>query len=145
VGVRLLFPFVPRQRVFTTHGRPERPDAGDPPQGLGLQGLPGGRSDVPVSAPERALLELLSDVGKTISLEEARQLTELVRSPRQKLLDALLTRTTRIKVVRLAALLASELELPWAALARRHSARLGGGERWVAVSRSGERLDLKRS
>jgi hypothetical protein len=46
------------------------------------------------------------------------------------------------KVVRLAALLARELELPWAALAQQHSRRLGGGRRWVAVGRTGERLDL---
>jgi hypothetical protein len=48
-------------------------------------------------------------------------------------------------VVRLAELLSSELDLPWASLAKRHSQRLGGGKRWVSVSKSGERLDLKRS
>jgi hypothetical protein len=114
-------------------------------KGFGLQPLPNGRPDVPVSVPERALLELLSDVGKNESLEEARQLVETLRSLREKTLDELLTHTTRIKVVRLAELLASELELPWAPLAKRHSQRLGGGKRWVAVSKSGERLDLKRS
>ena len=45
-------------------------------------------------------------------------------------------------MVRLAARLASELELPWAELVQRHSRRLGGGRRWVAVGRTGERLDL---
>jgi hypothetical protein len=35
--------------------------------------------------------------------------------------------------------------LPWAALAKRHSQRLGGGKRWIAVAKSGERLDLRRS
>jgi hypothetical protein len=114
-------------------------------KGFGLQPLPNGRRDVPVSVPERALLELLSDVGKTQSLGEARQLVETLRSLREKTLDELLTHTTRIKVVRLAELLASDLELPWASLAKRHSRRLGGGKRWIAVSRSGERLDLKRS
>ena len=58
------------------------------------------------------------------------------------LLDELLGHLTRIKVVRLAARLASELELPWAELAQRHSRRLGGGRRWVAMGRTGERLDL---
>ena len=52
--------------------------------------------------------------------------------------------TTRIKVVRIAAAFAHEMELPWAELAERHSKRLGGGARWVAVTKSGERLDLKR-
>jgi hypothetical protein len=44
--------------------------------------------------------------------------------------------------VRLAALLAGELALPWAELTQQHSRRLGGGRRWVAVGRTGERLDL---
>lgn len=114
-------------------------------KGFGLQPLPNGHPDVPVSVPERALLELLSDVGKTQSLDEARQLVETLRSLREKTLDELLTHTTRIKVVRLAELLASDLDLPWAPLAKRHSQRLGGGKRWVGVSKSGERLDLKRS
>lgn len=101
--------------------------------------------DVPVSVPERALLELLSDVRKTQSRDEARQLVETLRSLREKTLDELVTHTTRIKVVRLAELLASDLDLPRAPLAKRHSQRLGGGKRWIAVSKSGERLDLKRS
>lgn len=114
-------------------------------QGFGLQPLPNGLPDILVSVPERALLELLSDVGKTQSLDEARQLVETLRSLREKTLDELLTHTARIKVVRLAESLATELNLPWASLARRHSQRIGGGKRWVAVSKSGERLDLRRS
>jgi hypothetical protein len=95
-----------------------------------------------VSAPERALLELLSETGSFEGLDEVRQLVESTRNLRLPLLDELLSHLTRIKVVRLAARLASELELPWAELAQRHSRRLGGGRRWVAVGRSGERLDL---
>jgi hypothetical protein len=110
----------------------------------GLRPLPEGRRDVLVSVPERALLELLSDVGKGQSLEEARLIAESLRSLREKVLDELLTHVTRIKVVRLAAQLADELKFRWAPLAKRHSERMGGGKRWVAVSRSGERLDLKR-
>jgi len=87
--------------------------------GFGLQPLPNGSPGVPVSVPERALLE--------------------------KTLDELLNHSTRIKVVRLAELLATDLDLPWAALAKRHSQRLGGGKRWIAVAKSGERLDLRRS
>jgi hypothetical protein len=45
--------------------------------------------------------------------------------------------------VRLADSFAQELDLPWKSLARRHSERLGGGQRWVSVGRSGERLNLK--
>ncbi len=114
-------------------------------RGFGLQPLPNGRPEVLVSVPERALLELLSDVGKTQSLEETRQLIEGLQTLREKTLDELLTHATRIKVVRLADLLARELDLPWAALAKRHSQRLGGGKRWIAVAKTGERLDLRRS
>ena len=112
------------------------------PAGLGLAPLAGGHPELPVSTPERALLELLSETGSTEGLEEVRQLVESTRNLRLPLLDELLGHLIRIKVVRLAALLASEHELPWAALAQQHSRRLGGGRRWVAVGRTGERLDL---
>lgn len=118
------------------------------PPGFGLQSLPAGRADVLVSVPERGLLELLSDVGrdksKGQSLSEARELTEGLPNLREAVLDELLRHTTRIKVIRIAAVLAQELQLPWANLAKAHSLRIGGGQRWIAVSKSGERLDLKR-
>lgn len=114
-------------------------------KGFGLQPLPNGHAKILVSVPERALLEMLSDVGKNQSLGEARQLVEALRSLREKTLDELLAHTTRIKVVRLAELLSSESNLPWAPVAKRHSQRLGGGKRWISVSKSGERLDLKRA
>jgi hypothetical protein len=114
------------------------------PPDLGLAPLPAGRSDVLVSTPERAMLELLSDVGKGQGLEEARHLVESIRSLRLPILEALLTHLDRIKVVRLACQLADELDLPWKSLALRHSERLGGGRRWVSVGKSGERFNLKR-
>jgi Transcriptional regulator, AbiEi antitoxin, Type IV TA system/Transcriptional regulator, AbiEi antitoxin N-terminal domain len=110
----------------------------------GVAPLPGGRPDVPVSTPERALLELLSDVGKGQELEEARHLVESARTLRPVVLDELLSHLKRIKVARLAHALAEELELSWVDLARKHSERLGGGSRWVSTTRSGERLNLKR-
>lgn len=114
------------------------------PKGTGVQSIPAGRPDVLVSVPERALLELLSDVGKTQLLDEARQLVESLYTLRETVLDQLLAHTTRIKVIRLAELLGRELTLPWAATAARHSQRIGGGKRWVAVTKSGDRLDLRR-
>ena len=118
------------------------------PMGFGLQSLPAGRPEVLVSVPERALLELLSDIGKDQSkgqsVSGARELTEGLPNLREAVLDELLSHTTRIKVVRIAAVLAQELQLPWANLAKSHSLRIGGGQRWIAVSKSGERLDLKR-
>jgi hypothetical protein len=113
------------------------------PKDFGLQSLPAGNPAVLVSVPERALLEHLSDVGKTESLQDARDLIESMHSLRQPVLETLLAHTTRIKVVRLARILAEELDLPWAAIARTSSDKKGGAARWIAVSKSGERLDLK--
>lgn len=98
-----------------------------------------------MSVPERAMLELLSDVGKNQSLDEARQLVEGLRSLRTNVLEELMVHVKRIKVIRLAESLSKEFDLPWAALAKSHSQRLGGGKRWVGVGKSGERLDLRRS
>ena len=114
------------------------------PPTLGLAPLPAGREDVLVSTSERALLELLSDVGKGQGLEEARHLVESARTLRLPVLEELLGHLQRIKVARLAHALAEELELPWRSLAQQHSARLGGGLRWVTTTPAGERLDLKR-
>jgi hypothetical protein len=114
------------------------------PEDFGLQPLPAGDPRVLVSVPERAMLELLSDVGKVQSLTEARELVQSLSGLREKVLDKLLRHTTRIKVVRMAATLASAIGLPWATLAAKHSERIGGGARWIAVGRSGERLDLRR-
>ena len=112
------------------------------PSNFGMQPLPAGHHGVSVSVPERALLEVLSDVGKTESLQDARLLVESARTLRTSVLETLLTHTTRIKVVRLARSLAEELDLPWAALAKKCSEAKGGGLRWIAVSKDGERLDL---
>lgn len=115
------------------------------PEGLGISALPNGRPDVAVSGPERALLEVLSDVGRFGTLEDASNLLESARHLREPLLDELLAHVTRIKVIRLAYVLSEKLELSWAPLARKNSDRLGGAKRWVAVSKTGERLVLKRS
>lgn len=114
------------------------------PAAVGLAPLPGGRADLLVSAPERAVLELLSDIGKSQGLEEARHLVEGARSLRMDIMDTLLGHLKRIKVARLAHAFAEDLGLPWGELARRHSERLGGGRRWVSATKTGERLNLKR-
>jgi hypothetical protein len=114
------------------------------PKAFGLQPLPAGDPRVLVSVPERAMLELFSDAGKVQSLTETRELVESLPGLREKVLDPLLKHTTRIKVLRMAATFASSMNLPWATLAGKHSERIGGGARWVAVGRSGERLDLRR-
>jgi hypothetical protein len=113
-------------------------------ENLGLQPLPNAPSDVLVSVPERALLELLSDVGKGQTLSEAKHLVEGLPSLRPKVLDELLTHTVRVKVVRLAHALSSAAGHPWADVAARHNHRLGDAG-WVSVTKSGERIDLRRS
>ncbi|WP_085314994.1 type IV toxin-antitoxin system AbiEi family antitoxin domain-containing protein [Derxia lacustris] len=114
------------------------------PATLGLQPLPNGRSDVLVSTPERAVLELLSDVGKGQTSSEARQLVEVLPGLRPSVLDELLAHTTRVKVVRLVYLLASAARPPWLAVVTRHNLRLGDVG-WVSVTKCGERIDLRRS
>lgn len=112
------------------------------PRSTGLQPLPGGRLDVPVSVPERALLEMLSDVGKTQSLEEARHLVENLTGVRPQVLTLLLKHTNRIKVVRLTEQLARDAGHDWADIASREARRLGGGG-WVAKGRTGDLIDLR--
>lgn len=114
------------------------------PTGLGISPLPAGHPELQVSTPERAILELLSDVGKRQTLEEAQHLIEAARTLRLNVLDELLGYLTRIKVVRLAYAVADNLDLPWKKMALKHSTRLGGGERWVTVGRTGERLSLRK-
>ena len=114
-----------------------------PPQ-FGLKPLPETPNGALVSVPERALLEMLSNVGKHQSVEEARHLTEALRNPRLDVLDTLLAHCTRIKVVRLARQFADELELPWAKVIRPHSHRMGSDRRWMLRTRNGELLSLKK-
>lgn len=115
------------------------------PKGLGLAPLPAGHPELLVSTPERAILELLSDVGKRQTLEEAMNLTEAARSLRLPVLNELMEHLTRIKVIRLAYAVADDLDLPWKTIALKHSTRLGGGQRWVTVGRTGERLTLRKN
>jgi hypothetical protein len=112
------------------------------PQNLGLQPLPSATTNVLVSVPERALLELLSDVGKGQTLAEAMQLVESLPSLRPPVLDELLKHTVRVKVVRLTHALSSAAKHPWAEVAARHKQGLGDAG-WVAVTKSGERIDLR--
>jgi len=112
--------------------------------GFGLAPLPGANPKVMVSAAERALLELFSDTGKLQSMEETMNLAEGVRRLRPDVLETLLAHTTRVKVVRLAKLLAETLELPWLDIAQKHNERLGSSSRWIAVTRDKKILRLNK-
>lgn len=94
--------------------------------------------DAPVvSAPERALLEVLSEVGVRQPLQEARELIESTYSFRADVLRQLLKRCTSVKTVRLCLQLGKERSQPW--VAKLDPARLptGSDRPWVSRSADG--------
>lgn len=96
------------------------------------------RSEAPqVSAPERALLELLSEVGVRQSLQEARELTESTYSLRVDVLRELLQHCTSVKTVRLCLQLGRELSLPWSAKLDPATLPTGSNRAWVSRSGGG--------
>lgn len=96
------------------------------------------RSEAPqVSTPERALLELLSEVGVRQSLQEARELTESAYNLRADVLRELLQHCTSVKTVRLCLQLGRELSLPWAAKLDPATLPTGSRRPWVSKSTNG--------
>ena len=90
-----------------------------------------------VSDPERAVLELLSDVGVRQPLQEARDLLEGTPSLRAAVLQELLERCKQVKTIRLCLTLGRELNLPWAAKLDPKRLRTGSDQRWVGRSKEG--------
>lgn len=90
-----------------------------------------------VSAPERALLELLSEVGVRQPLQEARELVESTYSLRADVLRELLQRCTNVKTVRLCLQLGREASLPWAAKLDPATLPTGSDRPWVSRSAGG--------
>jgi len=90
-----------------------------------------------VSVPERALLELLSDVGVRQPLQEARELVENAYSLRVDVLRELLQRCTSVKTVRLCLQLGREASLPWAAKLDSATLPTGSDRPWVSRSADG--------
>jgi hypothetical protein len=113
------------------------------PPAQGLKPLPNGRRNILVSIPERALLELASDVGKGQSVEEARNLVALMRNLRTSVLDEFLAHCHRVKVVRLVRDLGHAENMPWASEIQKHVDRLGADKRWSGRTRDGGWLTLK--
>jgi hypothetical protein len=96
------------------------------------------RADGPmVAGPERALLELLSEVGVHQPLEEARQLTESTYTLRHDEVTRLLVACRSVKTVRLALSLGREFGLPWVEKLDPTKLRVGSASRWVARSKEG--------
>lgn len=112
------------------------------PYDTGLKSLPGGNPHVLVSVPERALLELASDIGKGQSLEEAINLMPSLRNIRPAVLEQFMTHCKRVKVVRLVRDLGKSSDHAWGADLQRYVDRLGTGTRWSNVNKDGERLTL---
>ena len=113
------------------------------PRGFCLHPLPEAPDGVLVSEPERALLEMLSEVGVHQGVEEARNIMEGIRSLRIDTLAKLLINCQRVKVRQLCVAWAEELNLPWAAAARKAVGTRNGHSRWTARFRNGTVLNIK--
>jgi uncharacterized protein YyaL (SSP411 family) len=113
------------------------------PEEEGLVKLPEAPDGPLVSTPERALLEMLSEVGVHQEADEARGIMESLRSLRMKELGELLRHCRKVKAARLCVVWAEELGLPWAGAAREAAAgRLGQG-RWIRRLKDGSLLVVK--
>lgn len=85
-----------------------------------------------VSEPERAVLEVLSEVGVRQSLQEARELLESAYTLRAQVLQELLRQCTSVKTVRLCLQLGKELSLPWAEQLDASTLPKGSSKAWVS-------------
>jgi hypothetical protein len=99
--------------------------------------LPETPDGVLVSVPERALLEMLSEVGLHQGIEEARNIMEGARSLRPEVLTMLLKNCQRFKVARLCVSWAEALNSPWATAAKKAVGNRQGQSRWTARLRDG--------
>ncbi len=113
------------------------------PADTGIAPMPELPNGPRVSSPERALLEMLNEVGVYQEVAEARSIMEGLRQLRSRQLKLLLAHCRMVKAVRLCVVWARELDLPWAGLAREAaSGRMGSG-RWITRLKNGETLILK--
>ncbi len=131
------------QKLFPSRYTTRNPFSPRLPKNFGLQPLPESPDGVLVSVPERALLEMLSEVGVHQGIEEARNIMEGARSLRPEVLTTLLKNCRRVKVVRLCVSWAEELNLPWAAAAKTAAAKRLGHGRWTHRLKDGTFLVLK--
>ena len=90
-----------------------------------------------MSAPERALLEVLSEVGVRQPLQEARELVESSYSLRANVLRDLLKRCASVKTVRLCLQLGRELSQPWLGKLDQSQLPKGSDRPWVSRSADG--------
>ncbi len=88
-----------------------------------------------VSTPERALLELLDEVGVRQPLQEAREIAEGTYSLRGEVLINVLKHCTSVKTVRLCLRLGRELSLPWAGKLDAEALPKGSRRPWISKSK----------
>lgn len=102
------------------------------------------RPDEPfVSEPERAVLEMLSEVPQRQSLEEASALMQSLSTLRPAVLQQLLVTCSSVKTVRLLLTLSRELQHPFLSQLNEKKLPMGGKSRWVLRSKD-TTLVLKR-
>jgi Transcriptional regulator, AbiEi antitoxin, Type IV TA system/Transcriptional regulator, AbiEi antitoxin N-terminal domain len=105
---------------------------------------PGVTSGLRVSAPERAVLELLYDVGTRESLEQARNLFDGLRNLRRDMLGDLLGCCTSVKTVRLFLTWARETKVVDVhTLQQQYTLPVGSEKRWMTRLKDGTLLTLK--
>lgn len=105
---------------------------------------PGVTEGLHVSVPERAVLELLYDVGTHQGLEEARNLFEGWTNPRKEMLGRLLACCTSVKTVRLFLTWARETNVADVqALQQQYTLPVGSEKRWMTRLKDGTLLSLK--
>lgn len=108
-----------------------------------LSTLPGVSTSIRVACPERAVLELLYEVGFKQGLEEARELFDGLRSPRREILGELLSCCTSVKTVRLFLAWSRETELiDVDALLSKYPIRTGSPSRWMTRLDDGTLLTI---
>lgn len=104
----------------------------------------GALENLKVSEPERAILELLSEVGIHQDYEEARHLFDGLRNLRTDLLGRLLASCTSVKTVRLFLTWARETSVVDVdQLLTNHKIKTGSKSRWITRLKDGTLLTLK--
>jgi hypothetical protein len=105
---------------------------------------PGVPQGLKVSVPERAVLELLYDVGVKENLEEARNIFDGLRNPRRQMLGTLLSCCTSVKTVRLFLTWARETGvIDVDSFLQEYSVSVGSDARWMKRLDDGTLLSLK--
>ncbi|WP_291325391.1 type IV toxin-antitoxin system AbiEi family antitoxin [Desulfovibrio sp. UCD-KL4C] len=90
-----------------------------------------GTFKVKISAPERAILELLHHVPQKISFDEAKQIMQGLGTLRPALMQTLLEQCNSIKVKRLFLFLAKDASHRWLTHLSRQNINLGSGKREI--------------